>query len=191
MPIKTPDGARCTLRRCIRMLKSRSESGVSSGTLQLTSRQACVLLAPQCPLNCPVLHLHAPCRSECGLLCQQITSLECDAAHEILWAGTESGGLYALQCPTLKRYAGFRCLCVKSLCSDRGAGRRMVRGVDTSLSNNVFRGHDGRIDDLLAASDGGALSLSATNLKLHSVGGIVKTSISASQARRLLFGRTE
>ncbi len=43
-----------------------------------------------------------------AICCAQITSLECDTAHEIFWAGTESGGVYALQCPDLKRYACFR-----------------------------------------------------------------------------------
>lgn len=39
----------------------------------------------------------------------QITVLECDLAHELIWAGTESGGIYALQCPEVKRYSCFRC----------------------------------------------------------------------------------
>lgn len=38
----------------------------------------------------------------------QITSLECDLAHELVWAGTESGGVYLLQCPDLKRYSRVR-----------------------------------------------------------------------------------
>jgi hypothetical protein len=48
----------------------------------------------------------------------QITVLECDSAHELIWAGTESGGIYALQCPELKRYSCFRCG-KKMLCSNR------------------------------------------------------------------------
>lgn len=39
----------------------------------------------------------------------QVTSVDTDKSHEIIWAGTESGGVYALQSPTLGRYSCSRC----------------------------------------------------------------------------------
>ena len=46
--------------------------------------------------------------AEGALSCVQITLVDTDDSHELIWAGTESGGVYALQCPTLKRYSSSR-----------------------------------------------------------------------------------
>eukprot|EP00208_Stichococcus_sp_RCC1054_P007145 CAMPEP_0206139688 /NCGR_PEP_ID=MMETSP1473-20131121/7013_1 /ASSEMBLY_ACC=CAM_ASM_001109 /TAXON_ID=1461547 /ORGANISM="Stichococcus sp, Strain RCC1054" /LENGTH=1376 /DNA_ID=CAMNT_0053533577 /DNA_START=121 /DNA_END=4251 /DNA_ORIENTATION=- len=86
---------------------------------------------------------------------EAITLVETDESHELIWAGTESGGVYALQCPTLKRY-----------------------------SNS--RAHIGRVDELVAAHGGGALSLSSAAVKLHSPGGLARLTIQTDQTAPFL-----
>lgn len=45
--------------------------------------------------------------ARCALL--QVSGVCFSPAHEILWAGTESGGIYGLQSPSLERYCSVRC----------------------------------------------------------------------------------
>ena len=41
--------------------------------------------------------------------CTQVSGVQFCQAHEVLWAGTESGSVYSLQFPLLERYASVRC----------------------------------------------------------------------------------
>jgi hypothetical protein len=65
----------------------------------------------------------------------QITVLECDLAHELIWAGTESGGIYALQCPELKRYSCFRCI---ASCSARTESFMKHQSLVANLEPRVY-----------------------------------------------------